>query len=110
MAVALNILDGTLMTAAAATYGTSVSTLTKRVFRSMALYNGTAAPVLCQVHLIASGGTASDTNRVISRTVDPEETWPCPEVINAGLNAGGFVQALGLDCSIRYTATDITNG
>lgn len=109
MTTSLYILDGALLTGSAATYGAAVAANTKRVFRSMSLYNGTAAPVVCQVHLIASGGTASDTNRVINRTIGVEETYNCPEVINQGLNAGGFVQALGLDCSIRFTATDITN-
>lgn len=109
MTTSVFVLDGTLLTASAATYGAAVPTLTKRVFRAMKLYNGTAAPVQCEVHLIASGGTASDTNRVILRTLAVEETYTCPEIIGEGLNAGGFVQALGLNCSIRYTATDITN-
>ena len=109
MTTSLYILDGTLLTGSAATYGAAVPTLTKRVIRSMTLYNGTAAPVACHVHLIASGGTASDTNRVILRTLAVEETYNCPEVVNQGMNAGGFVQALGTDVSIRYTATDTTN-
>lgn len=109
MSTAIYILDGALMTGAAATYGTVVPLLTKRVIRSMSLYNGTAAPVQVEVHLIAASGTASDTNRVILRTLGVEETYLCPEVINEGLNAGGFVQALGLNCSIRFTATDINN-
>lgn len=109
MGLQVYALDGTLMTGAAATYGTAVPTLTKRVIRAMTLYNGTAAAVSCHVHLIASGGTASDANRVILRTLQVEETYTCPEAIGQGLNAGGFVQALGLDCSIRYTASDITN-
>ena len=109
MTTTLYILDGTLMTGSAATYGNAVPANTKRVFRSMKIYNGTSAPVQCEVHLIASGGTASDTNRVILRTIGVEETYNCPEVVNEGLNAGGFVQALGLNCSIRYTATDYTN-
>lgn len=101
------VLDGTLMTGAAATYGTAVPALTKRIFRSMKLYNGTAAPVQVEVHLIASGGVASDTNRVILRTLAVEETYTCPEIVNEGLNAGGFVQAIGLNCSIRYTAVEV---
>ena len=109
MAVTVYILDGTLLTGAAATYGTASPALTRRIIRSMSLYNGTAAAVQCDVHLIASGGTASDTNRVISRVIGVEETYTCPEVVGHGLNAGGFVQALGLNCSIRYTATDITS-
>lgn len=109
MTTSIYILDGALLTGAAATYGTAVPALTKRIIKSMRLYNGTAAPVQCEVHLIASGGTASDTNRVILRTLAAEETYLCPEVVNEGLNAGGFVQALGLNCSIRFTATEITN-
>ena len=109
MGVQAYALDGTLLTGSAATYGTAVPALTTRIIRSMMLYNGTAAPVACHVHLIASGGTASDTNRIILRTLQVEETYTCPEAIGQGLNAGGFVQALGLNCSIRYTASDITN-
>lgn len=109
MAITEYIFDGTLMTGSAATYGAAVPANTKRTFRAMKLYNGTSAPVVCEVHLIASGGTASDANRVIHRTIDVEETYLCPEVVGEGLNAGGFVQALGLDVSIRYTATDKTN-
>jgi hypothetical protein len=110
MTTSVYIFDGALLTGSAATCGTAAPTLTKRVVKAAKLYNGTAAPVLCQVHMIASGGTASDTNRVVSRTIGIEETYLCPELVNEGLNAGGFIQALGLDCSFRYTATDITNG
>lgn len=109
MATSIYVLDGTLLTGSVATVGTAAPVLTKRIIRSMKLYNGTAAPVQCEVHLIASGGTASDTNRVILRTLAVEETYNCPEVVGEGLNPGGFVQALGLNCSIRYTATDNTN-
>lgn len=109
MSVQVYVLDGTLLTAAAATYGTATPTLTRRIIRAMSIYNGTAAAVQCDVHLIESGGSASDTNRVVSRVIGAEETYTCPEVVGQGLNAGGFVQALGLNCSIRYTATDITN-
>lgn len=109
MTVSLYILDGALLTGSAATYGTAVPTATKRVIKAAKLYNGTAAPVVCEVHMIASGGTASDTNRVINRTIGVEETYLCPEMINEGLNAGGFIQALGLNVSFRYTATEATN-
>ena len=57
MAVTVYILDGTLLTGAAATYGTASPALTRRIIRSMSLYNGTAAAVQCDVHLIASGDT-----------------------------------------------------
>jgi hypothetical protein len=102
-------MDPSLMTGSASNMGTAVPANTKRIIRSAVLYNGTVAPVVCEIHCIPSGGTASDTNRVIHRTLAVEETYTCPELVNKGMNAAGFVQGLGLDVSFSYTATDITN-
>ncbi len=109
MATSIYILDAVLLAAAVANVGTAVPVNSKRIIRGATLYNGTAAPVVCQIHCIPSGGTASDTNRVISRTIGVEETYKCPELVNKGMNAGGFVQGLGLDVSFSYESTDITN-
>ncbi len=109
MTPSLYILDALLLTNAAANAGTAVPANTKRIIRGATLYNGTAAPVVCEIHCIPSGGTASDTNRMIHRTIGVEETYKCPELVNKGMNAAGFVQGLGLDVSFSYEATDITN-
>ena len=102
-------MDPALLTGSAATQGTATPANTKRIIRAATLYNGTSAPVVCEVHRIPSGGTASDTNRVIHRTLAAEETYACPEMIGKGMNAGGFIQALGLDVSFSYEATEHTN-
>jgi hypothetical protein len=38
--------------------------------------------------------------------IAPGETYPCPELVNQGLNPGGSVQALGAGLTFKYTATD----
>jgi hypothetical protein len=109
MAITTYVYDASLLTASVVTKGDVVPANTKRFIKAMTLYNGTAAPVVCEVHLIPSGGTASDTNRIIHRTLAAEETYTCPEAINKGMNAAGFIQALGLDVSFGYNTIDITN-
>lgn len=102
------IFEGGVLTAAAATYGTVVPVSTKRIIKSASLINTTAAPVQCSVYLVPSGATASSANIKISlRAIAAGETYSCPELIGKGLNAAGFVQALGLGVTFDYTATDI---
>lgn len=111
MTVTVYIFDGGALTGAAATQGTAVPTLTKRIIRSAAICNTTAGAIAATVYLVPSGGTAGSTNTYISaRSIAPGETYSCPELINEGLNSGGFVQALGNGLTFKYTATDITNG
>lgn len=108
MTILAYIFDGAQLTGAAATYGTVVPSLTKRIIKSAALCNTTGAPVSCTVYLIPSGGTAGAANTFISaRSIAAGETYNCPELIGEGLNAAGFVQALGLNVTFKYTATDI---
>ena len=108
MTTSVYVFDGGQLTGSAATYGTVVAALTKRVIKSATLTNTTGAPVACTVYLVPSGGTAGATNTVISaRSIAAGETYNCPELVNQGLGPSGFVQALGLNVTFKYTATDI---
>lgn len=99
--------DGALLTAAAAIQGVAVAQLTRRIIRAATLTNTTAAPVAATVYMVPVGGVADASNTMISaRTIAPGESYPCPELVNQGLNAGGSVQALGLGLSFKYAATD----
>lgn len=102
------IFEGAVLTGAAATYGVVVPTATKRIIKSASLTNTTAAPVVCSVYLVPSGGTAGTANiKISARTIAVGETYNCPELIGKGLNAAGFVQALGTGVTFDYTATEI---
>jgi hypothetical protein len=100
--------DGSTLGAAAAIQGTAVPGLTKRLIRAATLCNSTAGAVAASVHLVPAGGAADATNIMISaRTLSPGESYPCPEIVNQGLNAGGAVYALGTGVTFKYSATDI---
>lgn len=75
----------------------------------MTLYNSTAAPVVCEIYIVPSGGSASATNRKIKRTIAVDETYSCPELVNKPMNAGGAVYALGNGVSFDYAGFDQTN-
>lgn len=102
------IFDGGALTAAAVTQGTVVGALTRRIIKAASITNTTAAAVAATVYLVPSGGAAGAGNTIISaRSIAPGETYPCPELNGQGLNAAGFVQALGLGLTFKYTALDI---
>lgn len=108
MAVTPYIFDGGALTGAAVTQGSVVGALTKRIIKSATITNTTAGAIAATVYLVPSGGTAGAANTLISaRSIAPGEAYPCPELINQGLNAGGFVQALGNTLTFKYSATEI---
>lgn len=108
MTTSVYIFDGAQLTGAAATYGTVVPVLTKRVIRAAVLTNTTGSPVACTVYMVPSGGTAGASNTIVpSISIAAGGSYTCPEMIGEGLNAGGFIQALGLNVTFKYTATEI---
>lgn len=103
------VFDGGALTAAAATQGTIVPALTKRIIKAATITNTTGAPIAATIYLVPFGGAAGATNTYISaRSIGINESYPCPELINQGLNAGAFVQGLGNGLTFKYTAVDIT--
>lgn len=108
MTTSVVVVDGAQLTAAAATYGSVVGANTKRIIKAATLTNTTAGAVACTVYLVPSGGTAGASNTVISAlSIAAGASYSCPELIGRGLNAGGFLQALGLNVTLGYTAVDV---
>lgn len=108
MSVTPYVFDGGLLSGAAATQGNAVPALTRRIIKSAALVNTTGGALAASVYLVPNGGSAAASNTLISaRSIAPGESYPCPELINQGVNAGGLVQALGNGLTFKYTAVDI---
>lgn len=107
MAVTPYIHDGSVLTAAPDQQGVIAPALTKRIIKSAVLTNSTAAPVAASVYMVPAGASAGVANIVISaHSIAPGESYPCPELISQGLNAGGFIAASGLGLTFKFTATD----
>lgn len=68
--------------------------------------NTSAANVSFSVNLVANGGTAGDSNLVLkSRTLAPNETYTCPELVGQVLQAGGFISTIaGAATSLTMSA------
>ena len=75
----------------------------RTIIDKFTLTNNSAANVTVSVNLIASGGTASNSNLVLkSRVIAPNQTYLCPEIVGQCLESGGFVS------TIASAATSIT--
>lgn len=75
----------------------------KCIIDKFTVTNTSAANVTFSVNLVASGGTAGDENLVLkAKTVVPNETYTCPELVGQVLEAGGTISTLA------GTATSLT--
>lgn len=104
---AKRLVPGSVLTASAATYYT-VGASTRAVIKSASIANTTAAAVPASVHIVPSGGAAAAANTVINtRSVAPNETYACPELVNHVLGAGDFIQALGNGLTLMVSGVEI---
>lgn len=99
--------DGAVLTGSLAKQGTDVPALTQRIITAAALVNTTGGPVAATVNLAPIGGAAAGNTLISARTIGAGESYPCPELINQGVNAGGAVWASGAGVSFKYAAKDI---
>jgi hypothetical protein len=64
------------------------------------------------VNIVTSGGSAGNANLVIdTRTVQPDETYLCPELVGHVLAPGGFISTLasaGVALTLRVSGREIT--
>lgn len=84
----------------------------KTVIDKMTATNTTSSNVTLSVNLVALGGSASASNRVLSlRAIAPGETYVCTEVSGSVLEPGGFISTLAGTASaitIRASGREIT--
>lgn len=107
--MSLVIIEPVLGTAVAATIGTAAPASIKRKFTKGLAYNGTVADVPIKVYLVPEGLTADATHCYVDYLLAPSESYNCPEIVGAALNAGGTLQVLGLGVSFSAVASDISN-
>lgn len=73
--------------------------------------NTSAANALISVNLVASGGSAGQTNLIVdSRAIAPDETYTFPELVGQVLASGGFISTNGTATAltIRASGREIT--
>jgi len=74
--------------------------------------NVSAGNETLSINLVPSGGTAGPSNLVMkTRTIAPNETYTCPEVVGHSLEPSGFISTIASAASaivIRSSAREIT--
>jgi IMP cyclohydrolase len=67
----------------------------KTIIDKFTVTNTAGAAVTFTVNLVASGGGASALNTVLSaKSIAPNETYTCPELVGQVLENGGFISTL----------------
>jgi len=89
----LNIIPRKQAEAAQTVQYTAVNCTT--IIDKFTVTNTTASNATFAVNLVASGGTAGDSNLVLApTTIPPGRTYTCPELVGQTLQSGGFISTL----------------
>lgn len=71
------------------------ATSVRAIIDKATITNTSGSNVTVSVNLVTSGGSAGDSNLIISaRTIVPGETYLCPELVGQILDSGGFISTI----------------
>lgn len=71
------------------------ATNVKAIIDKATVTNTSAANVTLSVNLVTSGGSAGSANLIMdTRTIVPDETYLCPELVGQVLEAGSFISTI----------------
>lgn len=88
------------------------ATAVKAIIDKFTVTNTSAGNVAISVNLVAASGSAGASNLILdARTVAPDETYTCPELVGHVLEAGGFISTLAsaaTSLTIRCSGREIS--
>lgn len=71
-----------------------ISAAVKTIIDKFTVTNSTGVAATFALNLVPSGGAAGSGNLLITRTIQPSESYLCPELVGHILDAGDFVSTL----------------
>lgn len=79
----------------------------KTIIDKFTVTNTSAGAVTIAVNLVASGGSASDSNLVLkAKSIQAGETYLCPELVGQTLESSGFISTIaGAATSLTISAS-----
>jgi predicted phage tail protein len=112
MTITLKTLAGPVQISGATTTQYTTPLGTKTIIDKATVTNTDVASRAFSVHLVPSGGTASNSNLLINtRAVAVGETYMCPELIGQILTNGDFLQTFasaGAALTLRISGREVT--
>ena len=84
----------------------------KALIDKFTVTNTSAGNVTISVNLVTGGGSAGAANLIMdTRSIAPDETYTCPELVGQALESGGFISSIasaGTSLTIRASGREIT--
>ena len=84
----------------------------KTIIDKFTITNTNTTNVTISVNLVTSGGTAGISNLIVdTRSVAPDETYTCPELVGQVLESGAFISTIAsaaTSLTIRASGREIT--
>jgi hypothetical protein len=84
----------------------------KALIDKFTITNTSAGNVTISVNLVTSGGSPGENNLIMdTRSIAPDETYTCPELVGQALETGGFISTIAsaaTSLTIRASGREIT--
>jgi len=84
----------------------------KAIIDKFTVTNTSANNVTFSCNLVTVSGSAGASNLIVdSRTIVPDETYTCPELVGQALDVGGFISTIagaGTSLTIRASGREIS--
>ena len=78
----------------------------KTIIDKFTVTNTGSANETISVNLIADGGSAASSNLVLkARSIAPNETYSCPELVGQVLESGGFISTIAGSAVLTISAS-----
>jgi hypothetical protein len=88
------------------------ATNVKAIIDKFTVTNTSASNVTFSCNLVTVAGSAGASNLIVdSRTIVPDETYTCPELVGQSLDSGGFISTIAgaaTSLTIRASGREIT--
>lgn len=107
MAVTPKVFSESVTIAATATTYIAAVVGALQTVEKCTLFNSAATFVTVTIYMVPLAGTAGVTNTLMIKTLAPNETYTCPEVVGKSLAPGAFLQAL---CTTAAVVNFAANG
>jgi hypothetical protein len=84
----------------------------KAIIDKFTITNTSAGNVTISVNLVTGGGSTSASNLIVdTRSIAPDETYTCPELVGQVLESAGFISTIAsaaTSLTIRSSGREIT--
>ena len=84
----------------------------KAIIDKFTVTNTSSGNVTFSCNLVTSGGSAGASNLILdTRSIAPDETYTCPELVGQALDVGGFISTIAgvaTSLTIRASGREIT--